>query len=123
MAPMYGLAIDQQGSILSSTMETTVFKKFDRNGNFIILWEISAPPMRTSQSDRHCLRRQGDVYVVDTNNHRVQKFDGKLGGYLMKFGSRGNKASSMRRGASPSTGCVGTSTLLIAPISACRNST
>ena len=32
----------------------------------------------------------GDVYVVDTNNHRVQKFDGKLGGYLMKFGSRGN---------------------------------
>jgi DNA-binding beta-propeller fold protein YncE len=30
------------------------------------------------------------VWVVDTNNHRVQKFDGKLGGYLMKFGSRGN---------------------------------
>jgi len=33
---------------------------------------------------------KGDVFVVDTNNHRVQKFDGKLGGYLMKFGSRGN---------------------------------
>ena len=27
---------------------------------------------------------------MDTNNHRVQKFDGKLGVYMMKFGSRGN---------------------------------
>ena len=31
-----------------------------------------------------------NVYVADTNNHRIQKFDGKLGQYLRKFGGRGN---------------------------------
>ena len=56
MAPMYGLAIDQQGSILSSTMETTVFK-VDRNEFHHSLGKFRRRQCEL-QSDRYCLRRQ-----------------------------------------------------------------
>lgn len=91
MAPMYGLAVDQQGSLLVVDNGNNRVQKFDNNGNFIILWGSFG----TANGSFHnptgiACDARGDVYVVDTNNHRVQKFDGKLGGYLMKFGSRGN---------------------------------
>ncbi|MGH7259774.1 MAG: 6-bladed beta-propeller [Nitrospiraceae bacterium] len=90
-APMYGMAIDQQGCLFVVDNGNNRVQKFDNAGNFIILWGNFG----TSNSSFHnatgvACDAKGDVYVVDTNNHRVQKFDGKLGGYLMKFGSRGN---------------------------------
>ncbi|HNO35915.1 MAG TPA: 6-bladed beta-propeller, partial [Nitrospira sp.] len=91
MAPMYGLAIDQQGSIFVVDNGNNRIQKFDRNGNFIILWgNFGAANANFHNPTGIACDAKGDVYVVDTNNHRVQKFDGKLGGYLMKFGSRGN---------------------------------
>ncbi len=90
-APMYGLAVDQQGSLFVVDNGNNRVQKFDNAGNFIILWGSFG----SANSNFHnptgiACDAKGDVYVVDTNNHRVQKFDGKLGGYLMKFGSRGN---------------------------------
>jgi len=90
-APMYGMAIDQQGSLFVVDNGNNRVQKFDNTGNFIILWGNFG----TSNASFHnatgvACDARGDVYVVDTNNHRVQKFDGKLGAYLMKFGSRGN---------------------------------
>ena len=91
MAPMYGLCVDQQGSLFVVDNGNNRVQKFDNAGNFIILWGSFG----SANSNFHnptgiACDGKGDVWVVDTNNHRVQKFDGKLGGYLMKFGSRGN---------------------------------
>lgn len=91
IAPMYGLCVDQQGSLFVVDNGNNRVQKFDNAGNFIILWGSFG----SANSNFHnptgiACDGKGDVWVVDTNNHRVQKFDGKLGGYLMKFGSRGN---------------------------------
>lgn len=91
MAPLYGLAIDQQGGLFVVDNGNNRIQKFDRTGNFIILWgNFGGANGNFHNPTGIACDGKGDVYVVDTNNHRVQKFDGKLGGYLMKFGSRGN---------------------------------
>jgi DNA-binding beta-propeller fold protein YncE len=91
MAPLYGLAIDQQGSLFVVDNGNNRIQKFDNSGNFIILWgSFGAANANFHNPTGIACDAKGDVWVVDTNNHRVQKFDGRLGGYLMKFGSRGN---------------------------------
>ena len=91
MAPMYGLAVDQQGSLFVVDNGNNRIQKFDNGGNFIILWgNFGSANANFHNPTGMACDGKGDVWVVDTNNHRVQKFDGKLGGYLMKFGSRGN---------------------------------
>lgn len=91
LAPLYGVAIDQQGALFVVDNGNNRVQKFDNAGNFIILWGAfgSANGNFHNPTGVAC-DAKGDVWVVDTNNHRVQKFDGKLGGYIMKFGSRGN---------------------------------
>ncbi len=91
MSPLYGLVVDQQGSLFVVDNGNNRVQKFDNSGNFIVLWGNFG----TANGNFHnptgiACDGDGNVYVVDTNNHRVQKFDGKLGHYLMKFGSRGN---------------------------------
>ena len=91
MAPMYGLCVDQQGSLFVVDNGNNRIQKFDNAGNFIILWgNFGSANANFHNPTGIACDGKGDVWVVDTNNHRVQKFDGKLGGYLMKFGSRGN---------------------------------
>jgi len=91
IAPMYGLAVDQQGSLFVVDNGNNRIQKFDNGGNFIILWgNFGSANANFHNPTGMACDGKGDVWVVDTNNHRVQKFDGKLGGYLMKFGSRGN---------------------------------
>jgi tripartite motif-containing protein 71 len=91
MAPIYGLCVDQQGSLFVVDNGNNRVQKFDNAGNFIILWgSFGSAGANFHNPTGIACDGKGDVWVVDTNNHRVQKFDGKLGGYLMKFGSRGN---------------------------------
>ncbi|MGH7163985.1 MAG: hypothetical protein ACREIS_00495 [Nitrospiraceae bacterium] len=91
MSPMYGLAVNQQGSLFVVDNGNNRVQKFDNNGNFIILWgNFGAANGNFHNPTGIACDAQGDVYMVDTNNHRVQKFDGKMGHYIMKFGSRGN---------------------------------
>jgi DNA-binding beta-propeller fold protein YncE len=91
MAPIYGLSVDQQGSLFVVDNGNNRVQKFDNAGNFIILWgNFGSANSNFHNPTGIACDGKGDVWVVDTNNHRVQKFDGKLGGYLMKFGSRGN---------------------------------
>ena len=91
MAPLYGLAVDQQGSLFVVDNGNNRIQKFDNTGNFIILWgNFGSANSNFHNPTGIACDGKGDVWVVDTNNHRVQKFDGKLGGYIMKFGSRGN---------------------------------
>ncbi|WP_455388245.1 6-bladed beta-propeller [Petrachloros mirabilis] len=91
MAPLYGLAVDQQGSLFVVDNGNNRIQKFDNAGNFIILWgNFGSANSNFHNPTGIACDGKGDVWVVDTNNHRVQKFDGKLGGYIMKFGTRGN---------------------------------
>lgn len=91
MSPLYGLAVDQQGSVFVVDNGNNRVQKFDNSGNFIILWgNFGIANSNFHNATGVACDARGDVYVVDTNNHRVQKFDGKLGSYLMKFGTRGN---------------------------------
>lgn len=91
MSPLYGLALDKQGSVFVVDNGNNRVQKFENNGNFILLWgNFGAANGNFNNPTGIACDANGDVYVVDTNNHRVQKFDGKLGHYLMKFGSRGN---------------------------------
>ena len=91
MAPIYGLTIDQQGSLFVVDNGNNRVQKFDNNGNFIILWgNFGSANANFHNPTGIACDANGDVYVVDTNNHRVQKFDGKLGHFIMKFGSKGN---------------------------------
>ena len=132
---MYGLAIDQQGLFLSSTMETTVFKSSIVTEFHYSLGKFRRRQCELPQSDRHCLRRQrrclrgryeqspraeirrqigrlphevrfarngegqfnapwgiaidrmrGYIYVVDSANFRVQKFD-MSGEFIMSWGA------------------------------------
>jgi DNA-binding beta-propeller fold protein YncE len=90
-APMYGLAVDRQGCLFVVDNGNNRVQKFDNNGNFILLWgSFGSANANFHNPTGIACDANGDVYVVDTNNHRVQKFDGKLGSYLMKFGTRGN---------------------------------
>jgi DNA-binding beta-propeller fold protein YncE len=91
MVPLYGLAVDQQGSLFVVDNGNNRIQKFDNAGNFIILWgNFGSANSNFHNPTGIACDGKGDVWVVDTNNHRVQKFDGKLGGYIMKFGTRGN---------------------------------
>ncbi|MDF0644673.1 MAG: 6-bladed beta-propeller [Nitrospira sp.] len=91
MAPMYGLSVDQQGSLFVVDNGNNRIQKFDNAGNFIILWgNFGSANANFHNPTGIACDGKGDVWSVDTNNHRVQKFDGKLGGYVLKFGSRGN---------------------------------
>ncbi len=91
ISPLYGIAVDQQGSLFVVDNGNNRIQKFTNNGNFIVLWgNFGCGNSNFHNPTGIACDAQGNVYVVDTNNHRVQKFDGKLGSYLMKFGSRGN---------------------------------
>jgi len=91
IAPIYGLCVDQQGSLFVVDNGNNRIQKFDNAGNFIILWgNFGGANSNFHNPTGIACDGRGDVWVVDTNNHRVQKFDGKLGAYMMKFGSRGN---------------------------------
>ncbi len=124
MAPMYGPCVDQQGSLFVVDNGNNRVHKFDHAGNFIIVEVFGSANSNSSRSTGVACDGKGDVWVVDTDDDWVQKFDGKLGGYLMKFGSRGNGEGQFNApwGLRP-TACAVTSMSSIAPISVYRNST
>lgn len=91
ISPLYGMTIDRQGSIFVVDNGNNRVQKFEKSGNFILLWgNFGAANGSFNNPTGIACDAKGDVYVADTNNHRIQKFDGKLGHFLMKFGSRGN---------------------------------
>ena len=91
ISPIYGMAIDRQGSLFVVDNGNNRIQKFESNGNFILLWgNFGQANGNFNNPTGIACDAKGDLYVADTNNHRIQKFDGKLGHYIMKFGSRGN---------------------------------
>ena len=88
------LAIDSQGNVYIIDGGHHRVQKFDRDGNFILMWGsqgngdgqflFEVPPAHYGSLT---VDKDGDVYVTDHFN-RVQKFDSN-GTFLMKFGDTG----------------------------------
>src|SRR6185436_11330981 len=63
MAPMYGLAIDQQGSVFVVDNGNNRVQKFDNHGNFIILWgNFGSSPAAFHNPTGIACDARGDVY-------------------------------------------------------------
>ena len=88
------LALDSQGNIYIVDGGNQRVQKFDKDGNFILMWGgpgagdgqflFNVPPAHYG-----CITVDKDDYVYVTDHHnRVQKFDSD-GNFLMKFGETG----------------------------------
>jgi tripartite motif-containing protein 71 len=78
-------------------------QKFDSNGKFLLKWgsEGSGEGQFGSGSGTGgplgvTVNSEGNVYVADTLNHRIQKFDSN-GKFLLKWGSEGSEGSHFKR--------------------------
>ncbi len=107
-----GVATDADGNVYVTDGDNHRVQKFDRHGNFLLAWgkdvlagggdghEVCA----TAASCQAGVQGSGDgefafpldvavdgdgnVYVADTQNHRIQKFDGE-GDFIIAWGSSG----------------------------------
>ncbi len=89
------LAIDAQGNIYVADSDNSRVQKFDANGKFLLAWgtkspeNAPAPPSTFSQIWGLAVDKSGNVYVADTWNHRIQKFDAN-GRFLKTWGETGD---------------------------------
>ena len=89
-----GVAIDAEGN--AYVMDTNNFRvqKFDSKGNFLLMWgsEGSGEGQFSDSLDAHdghlAVDTQGNIYVIDLKNVRIQKFDSN-GSYLTQWGTEG----------------------------------
>jgi sugar lactone lactonase YvrE len=95
------VAIDQAGNLYVVDANNARIQKFDQDGKFLLTWgkkgagdgefefEVTATPTSGGYSGGGVsVDAQGNVYVADYVNQRIQKFDPN-GNFLMKFGSDG----------------------------------
>lgn len=95
-----GIAIDNSDNIYVidvSAKPGEVIKKYDKNGNklnlqFGIIGGLE-PSYFNSPSDIAIDNRNGDIYVVDTGNNRIQRFNSE-GNFLSEFGQFGSENGS-----------------------------
>jgi sugar lactone lactonase YvrE len=84
-----GLAVEPQGGFYVSS--SFYILKFDSNGNF--LSKFGSSGTGNGQFKRYAgdleLDGSGNIYVADTENHRIQKFSND-GTFLMAFGANGS---------------------------------
>ena len=98
-----GLALDGQGNLYVVDGGTNDIRKYDRDGKFLTQWgrhgqgdgEFSFGSIPNSYYTDYdggvAVDKQGNVYVDDTANARIQKFD-STGKFLLKWGSPGEGA-------------------------------
>jgi sugar lactone lactonase YvrE len=91
------ITVDSEGNLYVVDGYNHRIQKFDRNGQFLTMWGnegegdgqfdfIASPPYADGSV---AVDGQGYVYVADTANRRIQKFD-RNGQFLAKWGSFGN---------------------------------
>jgi tripartite motif-containing protein 71 len=97
-----GVAVDSNGNVYIMDTENERIQKFDSAGNFITTWGSPGSgegQFRNASSwgtlGHLATDSQGNVYVIDTNNYRVQKFDGN-GNYLTQWGAQGLEEGNFR---------------------------
>jgi len=98
----WGVAIDAQGNVYVADTWNHRLQKFTTEGDYLLSWgrlgQAQAYDMM-SHGLFHGPRGiavgpQGEIYVVDTGNKRVQVFDAQ-GNYRWEFGGAGNMAGQL----------------------------
>ena len=90
-----GVAADAEGNIYVMDSNNFRVQKFDSEGNFLLMWgsEGSGEGQFGGILDAHqghlAVDTQGNVYVIDLKNLRIQKFDSH-GDYLTQWGTEGD---------------------------------
>lgn len=89
------VAVDAEGNLYVIDGYNHRVQKFDRNGQFLAMWGSKGVgngqfkfASGGGSGGSITIDEQGFVYVLDTDNTRIQKFDGN-GQFLNKWGSRG----------------------------------
>jgi sugar lactone lactonase YvrE len=86
------VAFDAQGNLYVGDSDNARVQKFDATGKFLTMWgsksaeNVIGPPGSFSQIWGLAVGKEGNVYVADTWNHRIQKFDAN-GKFLTTWGS------------------------------------
>ncbi|MCX7839481.1 MAG: SMP-30/gluconolactonase/LRE family protein [Anaerolineae bacterium] len=89
------IAFDAQGNFYVVDSDNHRIQKFNANGEFILAWgtrspdNIAPPPSTFNQPWGIAVDKSGNVYVADTWNHRIQKFDAN-GKFLTMWGTNGD---------------------------------
>ncbi len=98
----YDVATAPDGSVLVADFSNNRIQKFNSAGQFIMKWVnyCNIDPNWDGVPDQQCAGQfyqpigtaigpDGSLYVTESMNHRVQKFDSN-GNFVTKWGSRGN---------------------------------
>jgi DNA-binding beta-propeller fold protein YncE len=104
-----GLALNAQGNLYVADTLNHRIQKFDSEGRFLTAWGdegsdegqfnfIWGDPFHNLAVGGVAVDGQGNVYVADSGNFRVQKFDGR-GNFLTQWGSQGNGDGQFSRPA------------------------
>jgi len=90
-----GVTVDQNGNVYVMDTQNGRVQKFDSNGNFVSMWGSRGDGEGQFQNSsskgwvgRMAVDTQGNLYVIDANNFRIQKFDGS-GNYQTQWGVKG----------------------------------
>ena len=89
-----GVDVDAKGNIYVMDTNNSGVQKFDSEGNFLLMWGSEGSgkeqfgDILNHREGRLAVDTQGNVYVIDLQNSRVQKFDSN-GHYLTQWGTKG----------------------------------
>lgn len=99
-----GLALDREGNLYVVDGGNQRILKYDRDGKFVLKWgrhgtgdgQFNIPALEDYKSGAIAVDGEGSVYVADTGNARIQKFD-STGKFLLKWSSRRDGAGQLRK--------------------------
>lgn len=101
------IAVDKQGNVYVAGNQGCKIQKFDSTGRFLLMIGNCNTSGGDPKLDRDgefsyvggiALDEQGNLYLSDSNNNRVQKFDSN-GHFLTKWGSEGEDDGEFKRPA------------------------
>jgi tripartite motif-containing protein 71 len=88
-----GVAVDAEGNVYVMDAGNSRVQKFDQNGRFLLMWGSNGNAngqfnIKMPDEGSVAVDAEGNVYVGDNDNYRVEKFD-RNGRYLAQWGTRG----------------------------------
>ncbi|WP_440950736.1 PKD domain-containing protein [Methanosphaerula subterraneus] len=97
---IWGIATDSAGNVYVADSENARIKKYDSSGGFLQAWgndglEDRSRDGQFNQPHDVAVDSAGNVYVADTYNSRIQKFDSN-GGYLAQWNGSASAGGQLR---------------------------
>ncbi len=94
-----GIAVSREGFVYVKDGSCGFIKKFDNEGMFLSQWgSIGTGDGQFGSSgvwgNMIAIGPDGSVYIADTSNNRIQKFDAD-GAFIMKWGKAGTEPSDL----------------------------